>query len=286
MDEAIAEALAAVDAQYTAQEDPGVLDSAAAPDEPLAYDDEVVEAAADDEAETDDESLIEAEADEESVDDEPPAPLPWENPASPYYPQYLQFQQTAQQAQELQAQQTRTQQFLDAIRTAKEQESATAFYKQLEDTDPDMARQWLGQRTGMLQQVQQAEQVRVGTLNGAAAMHLAMEDVLGDQALVQQVVARSRELLATGGLPQMQQAVQMKRQAAQNTSVEGTALKAQLKEANLKLAARQRRQSGVDRVDPAQGKAVRGKNPADAETFDDFWESISPDLNQHFGWGS
>ena len=281
----IAEALAAVDAQFTAQET-GVLDTAAAPDDPLYDDEEVVDA----EAEAPDDVPLETEADEAAAPGDPtgvtPAALPWENPASPYYGQFLQFQQTEQRRQELEAQQTRTQLFLDALRTARETEDAKAFHQQLTDIDPQLAQQWLGQRTGMFQQVQNAEAQRVGTLNGAAAMHLAMVDVLGDEATVQQVIARSRELLATGGLPQMQQAVMQRKQFAQQKTQREAALEQQVKELQLKVAARGRKASGVDRVDATRAQAVRAKSAEETETFDDFWDQISPGLAEHFGWGS
>lgn len=270
----IDEALAAVDAQFTSQE--RELDSDATPDEPLAYDPEVVTAEADD-----------ADLEPETLDEpEPAQALPWHDPASPYYPQFLAYQQSEQQRQELQARETRTQQFLDLLRTAKENEGAQALYKQLEEVDPQMAQQYLGQRTGLMQRAQNAEQQRLGTLNGAAAMHLAMEDVLGDSAVVQQVVARSRELLATGGLRQMQMAVQTRQQAAAQQTQREAALAEENRTLKLQLAARQRRQSGVDRVDPAQGRSIRGKTAAETETFDDFWEEIAPGLSQHFGWGA
>ena len=154
----------------------------------------------------------------------------------------------------------------------------------MQEIDPDLAQQWLGQRTGLIQRMQETEQVRTGTLTGAAAMHLAMVDVLGDEATVRQIVERSRQLLATGSLPAMQQTVAQRRQAAQQQTVREAALAEENRTLKLQLAARGRNPA-ADRVDGTRAKAAgHGGDPTKAKNFDEYWQMVGPDLAEKFGW--
>ena len=273
----IAEALSAVTAQFAGDRAAVAPDQGEAPD--ADEDADLLDATPADDADA--EPSDDTDTEDSETEAQPPAVIPWEDPASPYHAQFLQAQEVARQRDEEAAKVQRTQDFLAALRAAKETEDAKAFHAQLQEIDPQLAQQWLGQRTGLVQQAAQAQQATVGYQHGLAALHLAMVDALGEEQ-AQQVVAAARTLAAQPGLEAMRQAVQARRQAVQGNDAKVAQLEAAVRELTARLSAKSRPKA-ADVVDSAPKGAARATRPEDTENMDDFFAAWTPQLRAHFG---
>lgn len=276
IDDPIAEALSAVADQFAGERPPpdasAALDAAAYDeyDEGAAPDDPDADAAADDSPDD-----IDAEADTEAA----PA-VNWDDESNPYRAQAMQAQQRVQQVESA----------IDLVRrinAAKQaqqaEEEAQALTAQLQEIDPQLAEVYQGQRQGLIQTTQQAVQEKAAWTHSMAALVMAMNEVLGEEATAR-VREYGQELVKQPGLDQMQQFVSTKRQAAQSADKRVAELEEALRLALLQQGAKTR-PAAADRVDSAPAARAKIARPEDADDMDGFFEAWTPQLNAHFGGG-
>lgn len=273
----IAEALSAVSAQFAGERSqPDAADALDAAS--LPYDDEedfAGDAPSDDPNADADDSSDELQAES----DEPAAPtVNWDDESNPYRTQAI------QQAQELQKHNLARDLFqrIQARQQAQaEEESAQELIAQLQEVDPQLAETYSGQRQGLIQRTAQAQQETAGWQRGMAALVLAIQEELGDEALGR-VRALGQELAKHPNFDGMQQFVQTRKQATTNADKRVAELEDVVRQLLLQQGAKSR-PAAADRVDSAPAARPKATRPEDADDMDGFFAAWQPDLDAHFG---
>jgi hypothetical protein len=279
----IADALSAVSAQFAGEVPKGLpsqpdaaetLDAATLP-----YDDEEeIAGAAPDDPDADPQDASSDDTDTDAAADADAPTFDWDSDANPYKSQAI---QTQQQLQKHELARTLFQRIQDRQQAEAEENDARALIAQLQEVDPQLAETYSGQRQGLIQRTAQAQQETAGWQHGMAALVMAMNEVLGPDA-VAQVRELGSEIARHRGLDQMQGFIQTRQQAAQSANARVAELEEALRLALLQNGARQR-PAAADRVDSAPAARAKIARPEDADNMDDFMEALTPMLNQHFG---
>lgn len=174
-------------------------------------------------------------------------------------------------------------QLLAQMQAAQEMEAekrSNAYYQELEQLDPDLAKTYLGMRQGILQQRREAEQQRVAAERGLTAAMVAAEAVLGAEQF-QNLLSLTENLVTYEDAQQMQWAIQQERQRLQSADAEKQALEKTIKELRSQLEAKERPVL-ADAVDGGSTGPGHGARLEDAPDFDTFFDQFSSSLPSYW----
>ena len=149
---------------------------------------------------------------------------------------------------------------------------SNAYYQELEQVDPDLAKQYLGFRQGVMQQRRDAEQRANGAEHGLTAAMIALEQVVGPEQF-QQVLELTGHLVTYQSADQMQNAIAQERQRINRESAEKAALQQTIRELRAQIEA-QGRPEAADAVDRGAAGPAPGNRPEDAADFNEFFERL------------
>ena len=149
---------------------------------------------------------------------------------------------------------------------------SNAYYQELEQVDPELAKQYLGFRQGIVQQRREAETRANAAELGLTAAMIALEQVIGEEQR-QQVLDLTSHLVTYGSADQMQAALMQERQRVQRDSAEKAALQKTIQELRARIDA-QERPAAADAVDRGAAGPGTGQRPEDASDFNTFFERL------------
>ena len=153
------------------------------------------------------------------------------------------------------------------------EKKSNAYYQELEQVDPDLAKQYLGFRQGVMQQRRDAEARANGAETGLTATAIAAEYVLGKEKF-QQIMDLAGHLLNYPNPDAMQQALVQERQRIDKDSAEKAAMQQTIKELRAQIEARER-PAAADAVDRGAAGPGTGARLQDATDFNDFFELLT-----------
>lgn len=163
-----------------------------------------------------------------------------------------------------------------AWREQEAEKQSSAYYQELEQVDPDLAKTYLGMRQGIVQQRREAEGRAQGAEHGLTAAMVALEQVVTPEQF-QRVLSLTEHLVAYPDAVQMQSAIQQERQRTQSASAEKAALEKTILELRSQLEATSR-PALADAVDGAASGAGIGTRIEDAPDFDTFFVRLTGNL--------
>ena len=152
------------------------------------------------------------------------------------------------------------------------EKKSNAYYQELEQVDPDLAKQYLGFRQGVMQQRRDAEARANGAEHGLTAAMIALEQVVGPEQF-QQVLELTGHLVSYPSADQMQSALTQERQRIDKDSAEKAALQKTIMELRARVEA-QERPAAADAVDRGAAGPGTGNRPEDATDFNTFFERL------------
>lgn len=153
------------------------------------------------------------------------------------------------------------------------EKKSNAVYQELEQVDPDLAKQFLTIKQTDSHKRREAEGRANGAERGLTAAMIALESLV-DPAVFQQVLDTTGELVGYDSADQMQSAIQQKRQSAQAADADKALLEKTVRELRLQLSA-QERPAHADAVDRGQSGPGSGARIEDATDFDTFFERLT-----------
>ena len=152
------------------------------------------------------------------------------------------------------------------------EKKSNAYFQELEQVDPDLAKQYLGFRQGVMQQRREAEARANGAEHGLTAAMIALEQVVGPEQF-QQVLELTGHLVSYPSADQMQSALMQERQRIDKDSAEKAALQNTIRELRARVEA-QERPAAADAVDRGAAGPGTGTRLEDAPDFDTFFEQL------------
>lgn len=152
------------------------------------------------------------------------------------------------------------------------EKKSNAYYQELEQVDPDLAKGYLGLRQGVMQQRRDAEARANGAEHGLTAAMIALEQVVGPEQF-QQVLELTGHLVSYPSADQMQSALTQERQRIDRDSAEKAALQKTIMELRARVDA-QERPAAADAVDRGAAGPGTGNRPEDATDFNTFFERL------------
>ena len=158
------------------------------------------------------------------------------------------------------------------------EKQSNAYYQELAQLDPELAKNYLGLRQGIMQQRREAEQRAAGAERGLTAAMIALEQVVTPEQF-QQVLAMTEQLVTLPDANQMQAAIQQERQRMQAAEAEKRALEQTIRELRSQLEAKARPEL-ADAVDRGANGAALGTRLEDAPDFDTFFGQLTGTLPQ------
>jgi hypothetical protein len=178
----------------------------------------------------------------------------------------------AQEAQKQQQLAARWQQ----LQEQEAEKQSNAYYQELSEVDPELAKNYMGLRQSIQQKRREAEQRAYGAEHGLTAAMIALETVNPDA--FQQVLELTEHLVAYPDANQMQAAIAMERQRITAQTEKEAILEKTIKELRTRLDA-QERNPLADAVDRGSSGPGRGTKLEDAPDFDTFFEQFSQTLS-------
>ena len=167
-----------------------------------------------------------------------------------------------------------------ALQEQEAEKRSSAYYQELEQVDPDLAKTYLGMRQGIMQQRREAEGRAQGAEHALTAAMVALEQVVTPEQF-QQVLDLTGHLVAYPDAIQMQSAIQQERQRTQSADAEKQALQRTITELRSQLEATSR-PALADAVDGAASGAGIGTRIEDAPDFDTFFGQLTGTLPAHW----
>lgn len=152
------------------------------------------------------------------------------------------------------------------------EKKSNAYYQELEQVDPDLAKQYLGFRQGVLQQRREAEARANGAEHGLTAAMIALEQVVGPEQF-QQVLELTGHLVSYQSADQMQNALMQEKRRAAEQSAEKAALQNTIRELRAQIEAKNR-PAEADAVDRGAAGPGSGTRLQDAPDFGTFFEQL------------
>ncbi len=152
------------------------------------------------------------------------------------------------------------------------EKKANAYYQELEQVDPDLAKQYLGLRQGVMQQRREAEQRAFGAEHGLTATMIALEQVIGPEQF-NQVLELTGHLVTYQSADQMQNALMQEKRRVTEQSAKEAAMQKTIMELRARIDA-QERPLAADAVDRGAAGPGSGTRLEDAPDFDTFFAQL------------
>jgi hypothetical protein len=200
-------------------------------------------------------------------------------PVAEVDPRQAEIERREQALAEREAQEAQRQQQLAAqwqqLQEREAEKQSNAYYQELEQVDPELAKNYLGLRQSIQQKRREAEQRANGAELGLTAWSVALETISPE--VFQQTVELTEHLVGYGSVEQMQAAIAMEKQRLTQQSQKEAALEKTIKELRTRLDAQQR-DPLADAVDRGSSGPGMGTKLEDAPDFDTFFEQFSQTL--------